>query len=264
MQFRFYFHCVCFHHSAGCLEIALALDALDFVQQLSEEFTELFVVIHLHVSLSVLFHEFGHLVGSTLLECPFGYQLTVTHMGFFYIVTQLDTYQLSHQSVHHVRIIFSLISIVVRSQSQFTHLGIRQIIQAEEVGTGFFDGRAVCLQGIGVNSWKQLTRAMTQTFMQVGMEVAGQVAILFKVCLFHFAINELVRESVAMGSLVISISEVSDGYRLRAMYATNPVGVRKIDADGCSRIKVARNDGTCNHLGRHALHFFFLEALVHR
>jgi len=264
MQFRVYLYGIVFHQLTSRFEIAFTLDALDFAQQLTEQATELFVIVHLDIGLSVFLDEFGYLFSSTLLESPLGDELTVTHVGFFYVVAQLDTYQLSHQAVHHIRIVFGLVSIVVWSQSQFTHLGIRQIVQTEQIGTGLFDGRTIRLQGIRVYTWKQLSGTMTETFVQVGMKVASQVTILFQIGLFHFAIYKLIRKSVSMSRLVVSIGKVSDSHRLGTMHATNPVGIRQIDTDSGSRIQIAGNDSSCNHLGRHALHFFFLETLVYR
>ena len=67
----------------------------------------------------------------------------------------------------------------------------------------------VSLEGIRVGSWQQLTAAVSQAFMQVGMQVVRQVGIL----LYHgesILVNDkLLVESVAMSSLIVRLGQIS-------------------------------------------------------
>ena len=264
MQFGIDLHGIVLDQLACAFEVARRLDTLDFGQQFAEESTHLGIVVHHHVGLAVLLLQFDHLVGSSLLVHPAGDEGTVAHVGFLNLVTRLDAHQLGHQAVHQVGIELSLVGIGIRQKSQLNQFGVGYVIKAEQVSTGFLDGRAVSLQGIGVNTWKQLARTMAETFVQVGMKFVGQVGIFVDIIQFGLAINKLFVEAIAVGGLVVSIGNVADSHRLGAVLATYPVGVGQVDADGRSRIEVACQDGGGDNLGRHTFHFFFLELLVHR
>ena len=68
-------------------------------------------------------------------------------------------------------------SVHVRSESKFYEFGICQIVEREEVGAGFFDGGTIGFQGVGVGAGKELSAAVSQTFVEVGVEVVAAVAI---------------------------------------------------------------------------------------
>ena len=139
MELRVNLHGVSLHQSLCHLEVAFALDALNFSKEFSEERAQLLVVVHLHISLSVSFHEFHHLLGLTLLVAPVSNQCTIAHVCLLDVVAQTDSHQLRHQSVHHVGIVLSLVSLTIRSQTQFLHLRVSQVIESEEVGTCLFN-----------------------------------------------------------------------------------------------------------------------------
>ena len=64
-------------------------------------------------------------------------------MGFFYIVTRLDTYKLCHQTIHQIGVVLSLISIRTWSKPQFHQLRVGHVVESEQVGARFFDSRTI-------------------------------------------------------------------------------------------------------------------------
>ena len=143
------------------------------------------------------------------MKSPPGDECTVAHVSLLYLVAFLDTGGLSEQTVHQICIILCLVGFCVGKESQFHQLFIGHIIQAEKVGTCFLDGIAVSLEGIRVGSWQQLTAAVSQAFMQVGMLVVRKVGIL----LYHgesiLVDDKLLVESVAMSSLIVRLGQIS-------------------------------------------------------
>ena len=104
---------------------------------------------------------------------------TVAHVSFLNLVTGLDAYQLCHQAIHDIRIVLGLISLGIGQESQVDEFLVSHIIQAKEVSTRFLDGVAIGLKGIGIGIGQELTGAMSQAFVQVGMEVVTAITILF-------------------------------------------------------------------------------------
>ena len=137
-------------------------------------------------------------------------------------------------------------------------------IESEEVGTGFFYGVAVSLQSIRISGRKQLSATMSQAFVQVGMQVIGDVGILVHQRHGLLIDDEFISESVALCSLVVGISQVADGNALGAMFLTDPVGVRQVDADGRSRIFLSAQHGSTDDVGCNSLHFRLAEAGIYR
>ena len=158
-----------------------------------------------------------------MLIGPAGDELAVTHVGLLYGSTRLDAYELCHQSVHHLSVVLSLVGLGVGEQSQFHHLGVAQVVESEEVGTGLLDGRAVSLQRIGVYTGEQFARAVAQALVQVGMEVAGESIVLFEQLALHITVYKFLVEAVAQCSHVVCLGEVTDGHRLGAVCAAYPV-----------------------------------------
>ena len=90
-----------------------------------------------------------------------GNQRTVSHVCLFYLIAWRNTYQLGHQTIHHIGIILCLIGLAIRQQAEFYEFRVGDIVQAKQVGTCFLNGIAVSFQRIGVSTWKQLSAAMT-------------------------------------------------------------------------------------------------------
>ena len=72
---------------------------------------------------------------------------------------------------------------------------------------------------------------MSQTLMQVGVQIVGDVGILVYQLQFGIAIYKLLVETVAMGSFVISIRNIANRNGLGAMMAADPVCIGQVDAD---------------------------------
>ena len=255
---------ILFNQIFTALVVAFRFDALYFGQQLSEERAQFLVVVHYHVGLAVAFGKLDYLVGFAVLIGPAGDELTVAHVRLFDILARLDAGELSHQTVHHVLIVSSFVSIGRGEQTQFQNFGIGHVVEGEEVGASLLERRAVSLQSIGVYTGEQLARAVTQTLVQVGVQVVGLEQVFVDEVALGVAPNELVVESVTLGSLLVSLGNVFDGYRLGAVQVANPVGVGQVDTDRGRGVAVAGQHGSGDDLGRYTLYLLFLEAGIYR
>ena len=223
VQLLVYLYGILLHELTTSLVVALRLDALNLGKQLAKEAAQLLVVVDLHEGLAIALHQFDYVVGLAVLIGPAGDELTVTHVGLLYGSTRLDAHELCHQTIHHLSVVLSLVCLGIGEQSQFHHLGVAQVVESEEVGTGLLDGRAVSLQRIGVYTGEQFARAVAQALVQVGMEVAGEGIVLFEQLALHVAVYKFFIETVAQCCHVVRLGEVTDGHRLRAVCAAYPV-----------------------------------------
>ena len=125
-------------------------------------------------------------------------------MGFFDSVARFDAHQLGEGSVLDITIIGGFVGVHVRSESEFYEFGICQIVEREEVGAGFFDGGTIGFQRVGVGAGKELSAAVTQTFVEVGVEVVATVAILQNQLASWLVDDEFLIHATTMSSLSIS------------------------------------------------------------
>ena len=125
-------------------------------------------------------------------------------MGFFDGVARFDAHQLGEGSVLDVTIIGGFVSVHVRSESEFYEFGISQIVEREEVGASFFDGGTIGFQRVRVSTGKELSAAVTQTFVEVSMEVVATVAIFEYQLTRGFVDNELFVHSATVSGFGIS------------------------------------------------------------
>ena len=152
-----------------------------------------------------------------------------------------------------------MVSIGRGRESQFGEFGIGQVVEREEVGTAFLDGGAVGLERIGVGAGKELSAAVTETFVEVGVEVVATIAVLQNELTRGFVDDELLVHTAAVSCFGVSTGEVRNGDGLRTEIATNPVGVGQVDADGGGGIEIAGEDGGGDDLSGNTFHFLFLE-----
>ena len=197
-----------------------------------------------------------------MLQTPAGYQRTVAHVGFLNLVAWLDARQLGHQSVHHIGVVLALVGLLVGSESQFHQLVVGNVVETEQVGTCLLDGVAVVLQRIGVDAWQQLSAAMPQTLVQVGMQVVANIAVFVDERNGLSVNHELFPEPIAAGGLVVGLGQIAYRDALASVLCPYPVSIGQVDADGCRGVLVAAEHGRTNHVGRHALHFGLAEARV--
>ena len=281
MQFRINIHGILLNQQAGSLEITLALDALNFSKQLAEEMAELGIIINLHISLRrndialtvlqnilgrsivhIHLHQFHSTLG--MLHHPPGYQRTVAHVGFLYLVAFLDADGLGEQTVHQITVILSLICLIIRSQTQFYQFMVGYIIESEKIGSCLFYRTAIRLQCIRVGTRQELSATMSQTLMQVGMQIIGNILVLIHQTDGILVDNEFIAETIALSCLVICLGQVTDGHTLRTIFLTDPVGIRKIDADGRSWILFATQHRSTDDIGCNTLHLRLAETWVYR
>ena len=98
-------------------------------------------------------------------------------MGLFNLVAWRDTNELGHQTVHHIGIVLRLKRLHIRRQAQLHQFGICDIIESEEVCPRLLDGIAIGFQCIRVNTRQKPSAAVSQTLMQIGMQVIADIAV---------------------------------------------------------------------------------------
>ena len=248
---------------AAGLVITLGFDALHLAEHLAEELAQFLEIVDHGIGLAVLADHFNHVVSLAAFVAPLGDQFAVAHVRLLDVLAQLDARQLGHHAVQDVFRIAGLGHVERRHQSQLDQLGVAQVVEAEEVGAGLFERRAVTLQLTAFHTRRQLARAVAQTFVEVGVEIVGQLAVFVHPLAVLGAEHELLVETVAVGGHIIGIGDVVDGDRLRTVLLANPVGIGKVDADGRRGITVAAQHRHGDDLGRNALHDRLAVGFVH-
>ena len=168
---------IALYQLTGSVEVALTLDALDLCQQTSKERAQGLIVGDAHEGFAFAFLHLDN--APTLFIAPMGYQRTVAHVGLLYLATGFDADELRHQTVHDIAIVLCLVSLIIGQQSQLHELMVGNIIETKEVGTCLLDGIAISLQRIRISTWQQLSTTVSQTFVQVGMQVITHITITF-------------------------------------------------------------------------------------
>ena len=119
-------------------------------------------------------------------------------------------------------------------------------------------------KGIGIHARQELSRTVSQAFVQVGVQVV-QLMRVEVYHLHHLGIgDELLAESVALSRLVVGLGEIAYGDALATVNRTHPVAIGQVDAYGRTGIEVATQDGSLHHAGGDTLALLLLEARVHR
>ena len=189
---------------------------------------------------------------------------TVAHVSFLDLMTRLDAYQLRHETIHDIRIILGLISLRIRQQSQVDKFLVSHVIQSKEVSTRLLDGIAISLERIRVCAGQELAGAMTQTLVEVRMEVITAIAILFDQSQCVGIDDKLLLEARTLSSLVIGIGDIRDGNALRAMSSPYPVCIGQVDANSGRGIFIASQHGRTDGVGHHPLNLWFPETRINR
>ena len=101
---------------------------------------------------------------------------------------------------------------------------------------------------------------MTEAFVKVGVQVVGYKQVFVEQLTGRGINHEFLIETVAVGSIVVSLGDVLDCHRFRAMGGTNPVCIRQVDADRCRGICITGKDCCIYHFRAHTLHFRLAEA----
>ena len=80
-----------------------------------------------------------------VIMTPMSDERSIAHVGLFDLMARGDADELRHQSIHHIGIVLRLIGFTVRQEAELHQFGIRHIIKAEEIGTGFLNRIAISL-----------------------------------------------------------------------------------------------------------------------
>ena len=118
MQFLIYLDRIGFYHRLSGSIVTFGSDPLDFRQQFTVQTTYTFVVIDAQVMFAVACDNLHlRILRINMRITPVSNQLTVTHMRFLDVLTRFDTYQLRHQTVHHLLVISGFVRFHVRQQT---------------------------------------------------------------------------------------------------------------------------------------------------
>ena len=128
-------HTVGFDETTCGFVVTLALDALHFGQERTEEVAHLGIVVDANEGFAFLLHKlhagFRGFALFGLLEYPMGDESTVAHVSFFDVVAGLDAYELRECTVLDVGVVGCLVSIGIRREPQLGELGIGQIVEGK-------------------------------------------------------------------------------------------------------------------------------------
>ena len=105
---------------------------------------------------------------------------------------------------------------------------------------------------------------MTQTLVQIRMEIVADIPIFLNHLKRRGVDDELLLKTTAVSRLVIGIGDIADGDALRAILSPDPIGIRQVDADGGGGVFVASEHGRADDAGRDALHHGFPETGIDR
>ena len=155
-----------------------------------------------------------------------------------------------------------MVGFEVGQQPQLDELGVGHVVEAEEVGACLLDGVAVSLQCVGVCTGQELSAAVSETLVQVGVQLVALVAVLFYKPARFSVVNKLFLKTVSTGCAVVGVGDIGDGDALRSVLGTYPVGVRQIDADGRRGVLLAAEHGGTDGVCRDALDLGLAEARV--
>ena len=198
-----------------------------------------------------------------VLQRPTGYESPVTHVRFLNLVSRLNARELSKQTVHHVCVVLRLVCFSVGHKTQFYEFCIGYVVQAEQIGACFFYRAAVRTECVCRHSCEQLSRSVSETFVQVGMQVVTYVTIFLNHGACRFVGYELQQETVAFSRLIICVCQIAYRYTLRTVARSYPVGIGQIDAYRRRRIFVAAEHRRAYHVSRHADNLRLSEARIY-
>ena len=217
-----------FYEQLCCLEVTFALYALYLCEQLSERLAQHLVIANLHVGLFIVFHE--SYCRWIVLQRPAGNECSVAHMRFFYFVSRLNACELSKQTVHHVCVVLRLVCFCIWHKPKFDELCVGYVVQAEQIGACFLYCATVRTECVCRHSCEQLSRSVSETFVQVGMQVVAHVTIFLNHGACRFVSHELLQKSIAFRRLIVCVCQIAYRYALRSVLCSYPVGIGQIDA----------------------------------
>ena len=96
------------------------------------------------------------------------------------------------------------------------------------------------------------------------MQFIRQVRVPVYQCDLRITVYKLFVKAITVGSFIISIRDISNGYGLGTMVRTYPVRIRQIDADSRCRIKITGKDSCSYHFRRNSFHLIFPEPGIYR
>ena len=178
MEFRIDVHGVFLDKGLASCVVTFGFDALDFSEKVGEQTSKGYIVVNDKVCLSVTDLLFNDIVRFAFLIAPFRDELAVLHMGFGIGTAQLDSSELDEKSVPYIIVICRLVSLRIGDDSEFHHLWIGDVVEAEKIGSGLLESGLVFSQSGRSHSGKELTGSMTETFVEIGMHLIVIISLL--------------------------------------------------------------------------------------
>ena len=185
--------------------------------------TQFLVVIDFYVGLAFLLDQFHHLVGPSVFVGPAGDEGAVAHVGLFDGIAQVDAHQLRHQTIKHIAVVLAFVGFEVRRQAEFHQFRVGHIVETKQIGACLFDGRAIGLECVGVGTGQELTAAVAQTLVEVGVKVVAGITIGVDDFSRRLIDYKLSVHAVAVGRFVVGVGEIADGDAFRTMLSAHPV-----------------------------------------
>ena len=142
MKFRIHVHSILHDKILAGLVVTLRLDSLNLSQKLSEQTAERLIVIDNEISLAALDLLLDDIVLQALLVAPGSDELTVLHVCLSNLAAEFNAGELCHETVADVVRIMRFVSLG-RNDSELNKLRVSDIVQSEEVRSGFLEGRSV-------------------------------------------------------------------------------------------------------------------------
>ena len=191
-------------------------------------------------------------------------QRPILHVRLFNAISRFDANQLCHYTIHQVGIILTFIGFTIRQKPQFHQFSIAHIIKSVQISPCFLNRIAVRLQRIGICPRKQPPTSVSQTLMQIGMEIVANIAISLYHVQRRVVNDKLFQHSRIFRSLMIRLCQIENANTFRTMRGPNPLGIGQINADSRSGILVSAQHGRTDDIGYYTLDLFLTEASVYR
>ena len=187
-------------------------------------------------------------------------------MGLRIGPAKLHAVELHKEAVADIIGIFRLVGVGGRHNAELHHLGIGTVVQAEEVGAGLLQRGGIFAHRRGGNAGKKLAAAMAEAFVEIGVDLIRDGAVLPIKGLFLIAVGEFVEDILGAfaGGEIVGVGNVGNGHRLGAVLLADPVGVGKVDANRGGGVAVPREGNGVDDLGGNSLDLCLPESRIHR
>ena len=134
----------------------------------------------------------------------------VPHVGFFNVLTQIQTAQLRHHSVADIAVVFATPRFQVFDEFQLNEFLVQHKVQGHEVRPALLHCARILLEGTGrfFNLRFELAAGVTNDLVECGVNFARQAAVRPRAGLFYIIKSKLIGNATAP-CLVVGIDDVA-------------------------------------------------------